>query len=800
MLMLVFTLRTFWKERFYSFNTIGSLAVGLAVSFLVLGYLRYELAYDRWIPEAEQIYLYRIVAEVTSDRDSTYYFVTAPTGALDLPERVSGVVVATAFEDADTYVLKDGVPQELTVRRAPPNSLEMFPTPVLHGDPAAALATPDSVVLTRAAASQLFGDRDAMGERLETAAGESYRVGAVVESLPEQTHIDFDILLPMPASYAGAREWSWSGNMLLYLKLEAGASIEALRPAIGEVTRERVPPPAGFGGSGESSLEVRLCPLARLHFQTQGLCGAWEKPPVAPERLTAFAAIGAGVLLLGVMNFSSIALARSLRRSGEVALRKTLGASRGRIMRQLLGESVLVALVALALGLALAALFAGPFSALAGSAEPPPIFDGTVLASATGLALLAGLAGGAYPAFVSSRQAPGRILGGTAERLRGSRVLTGLTILQFSLGIGLAVAAIVIYQQSARIETADFGYDADGVVVVEVQSDHADVLRRMAAELRMQAGIAAVARANGGPGAGGFAFTEIASPQRANPLRLQLRRAEAPFFDVYGVLPRRRPEAPPLAEVWSGTAALINETAVEDLGFASPEAAIGASLSHSVGEGERETLRILGIVPDSYSHTKAPPEPRLYTPLKQNKEASNRFLMARLVPGLEQQALAAIDEAWQRHGPNRPIERYFAAQRLAWLYQEHRDTAVSFGIGAGVALALAALGLFGLAAVLVERRRPEIAVRKVLGARLADVLRLVTWQLLKPMAPSMLLAWAVAFYFLTDWLESFVIRIDLTPAPFALAGLGGVLVGGAAVIVHAVRAATLHPAEVLRVE
>ncbi len=777
---------------------VASLAIGLAAAILALGYLRFELMYDRWVPDGERIYAYKVLAEVATAGGSRYDLTVAPTGALDLPAHIRGVEAATALGDSSLHLLKDGIIQKLRILTAQPSFFDFFPLAIRAGDPGLALSTPGTLVLTAATARRLLGPGDPLGRTVPAANGESYRVGAVVDPLPEQTHFDFDVLVGSPATFEGRREWTWEGDDRVYLKLAEGHSIDRVQRLVESFTRDRIGRPGISADPGGPPVEIRLCPLVKLHIFDDVLCTSWEKPPVDPRRLHALAAIVLGVLVLGTMNFASIALARSLSRSREAALRKVLGASRGRLIRQFLGEPLIIAAASLLVGLVLAALFGAPFAKLVGQGESHAVLDGTVVSGALLLAALAGVAGGFYPAFIAANRSAASILVGARERQGGLRLQTVLVAIQFTLAIGLATAAIVVQEQNRHILSADRGFDAKGVVVVKAGPDHADMLRAMETALRGNPAIRGVARASGGPGIAGMGFLEVSGPERAEPATLTHYRVGADFFKIYRLRLRRPPGAPPLDDIWSGASAIVNEAALRTLGFATAEDALGNWLTPSSDADLPQALQIVGVLPDVFASVKSPPRPQIFTPVREGR--SVHFLAARLAPGREAQGLAAIDRVWRERAPDAPIDRYFVAQKMAGFYDQNRRTALSFGIAAGLVLALAATGLFGLAALMVERRRREIAVRKILGARLADVLGLVTWQLLRPMLPAMLLAWAIAGYFLQDWLEGFVIRIDLTPLPFALAGLGALLAGGLAVIGHALRAAALHPARTLAIE
>lgn len=415
--MILTIWRSLSKGHGHGIIAVASLAIGLAGAILILGYLRFELMYDRWVPEAERIYTYRVLSEVSTG-NASYFLTTSPTGALDLPAHIPGVAAATAIGESPLHFLKGDAIQELTILTAQPGFFDFFPLAVRAGDPRAALSAPGNAVLTEAAARRLLGPGDPVGKTVAASTGERWRVGAVVAPLPEQTHFAFDALVALPNPPEGPREWTRGGGHRIFIKLAEPGSIDRLRPPIEAFTRERIAAPGSSGGSDAPPVEVNLCPLVKLHIYDDVLCTSFEKPPVEPARLRALAAIGFGILVLGTMNFANIALARSLGRGREAALRKLLGASRSRLIRQFLGESLGVAAISLLAGLALAAIFRGPFAALVGQGESRVSLDTAVILGAALLAGVAGVAGGVYPALIAAARFPASVLAGDREMAR----------------------------------------------------------------------------------------------------------------------------------------------------------------------------------------------------------------------------------------------------------------------------------------------------------------------------------------------------------------------------------------------
>jgi putative ABC transport system permease protein len=538
--------------------------------------------------------------------------------------------------------------------------------------------------------------------------------------------------------------------------------------------------------------------------------------------IATFSVIAVLILAMACMNFTNLATARAGQRAREVALRKVLGASRGQLIGQFLGESILVASLAMLIALALAELTLPWFSRFLDIDLDLHYFGphGLIL-PIIGLVLLVGAAGGAYPAFLLSRFQPARVLKAnkSAAEAGGSGRLRGvLVVAQFAVSIGLMICTAVIYGQTVYARSLDPGYVRDGLIQVgRVNSaplrGRGDALLR---QIAAQPGIESVGRTGIGVNTGNQSSTFITRPGHPDPIDIGVYSVDSGFFTTLGIrtiagrtFDRSRPmddattPAPedPAAEramAARGANIVVNEAGVKRLGFASAQEALGKVLSYGVDPrfGQSMSLTIIGVVGDSrFRSIEKPIEPIFFF---HNTNAAG-WLVARY-KGDPASARGGIERVWRSFAPEVPFDGEFSDEIIARTYERIDARAQLFALFALLAMIIACLGLFGLASFTAERRTKEIGIRKVLGARTRDIVRLLVWQFSKPVVIANIIAWPIAWWLMRDWLNGFDARIALDPVPFVLAGLVALLIAVATIGAHAFRVARENPVNALRYE
>lgn len=821
---LAVALRNLAANKLQSTINLGGLAVGLAACLLILIYVRHELSYERWLPRAERI----------ASVESTFY----PPGREPLtfagsPGQLKVALEADFASDVERVVrvYQEELPTRVGDRRlvtdvayVDPGFFDVFDLPMVAGDRAAALADTGSVLVTARTARKLFGDAPAIGQPITIGEHTELTVVGVLADLPRTTHLGFEAVARLEPANFRDRPWvleQWTSvNTKTYVLGRTAAAIgriEAGLPAsLDRHARIDIP---GMTDPPSRLMRLELRPLLDIHLHA-------DKPGYertgSMTTVAAFAGIALLILVIAGINFVNLATARAMSRAREVALRKVVGATRRQLVVQHLGEAALTALVALVLALALVELALPAFNQFLDLDLRLALFgDPALAATALGLVVAVGVLGGLYPALYLSRFRPATVLKANRSSAHGaSWVRTGLVVFQFAISIALMAATATIYLQTRFARTMDLGFDHAGRAVLNGLDDVPTDEARQTLKREVQAL----------PGVRGASLSSDAPPLRSNnnallypgptvgedKLLVEQLHVDADFFAVYGVAPvagrlfdaaRAGDQVPDRAakDPDPRQGAVVNLAMVAKLGLGSPADAIGKVLYEADLDGGPFTATtIIGVVADLHLRSLR----ELVTPMFY-KLGRPTYTWSRLsidiAPGRAREVMAGVEAVWRRVVPSVPIRSSFVDADLAAQYREDRTRGQIFAGFAVFAVAIACLGLFGLAAFAAERRTKEIGMRKVLGASVGDIVRLLVWQFSRPVLLANLIAWPVAFWAMRRWLRGFRYAISLTEP----ANLIGIFGGAAAIAVavawlttagHAYRVARANPGKALRVE
>jgi putative ABC transport system permease protein len=822
------TLRVLTRNKVYSFVNLSGLAVGFAACLIILLYVRYELSYDAWLPDADRTF--QLQSEYPgAEPGERLRLQMAPYAAVpalkkDFPQ-IERIVYALS---ARPTVLKDGqafATRDVLLVDGP--FLDVLGFPLIRGDARTALAQVGSVILTQTEARRLFGTEDVLGRTLTLAEDSrvtDYRVTGVAKDLPRNTHVRFSFVARFdPASaFADQPEWLGAWGMhsgWVYATLRSGADAAAVQRALPAWEKRNIPDQK----AGDSTYnpgdqqDWRLVNVSDVH-----LGGARDGMTEGQDvgSLRTLGTVAALILLIASVNFINLSTARATRRAREVGVRKVVGASRAQLLVQFLGETMLMALGAMVVAAALVELTLPLFSSFIEADLALTYFGpGGSLAPMAALVLLLGLAGGAYPAFYLSRFRPSQVLRANQqvhETNRGMSLRTALVVIQFSIAIGLMTCTAVIYAQTVHARSADPGYRRDGLLQVEALPQRllpaADALVR---EMRKVPGVSAVGRSGIGVATTKTSFTAVNVPGRGAPVNVGTYGVDSSFFETAGVrlLAGRLFEEARAADdstaplqpdagfdrslAARGVHVVINEKAARALGFTTPSAAVGQQLHSALVDGELGLVptTIIGVVGDTrFRSVRDPIEPLMF---RLDRSAADTILIRyRDAAGVRDR----IEAAWRRLAPDEPFQAEFSEEIVSALYSGESAEAETFGAFAALAIGIASLGLFALAAFAADRRTKEIGIRKVFGARVSDIVQLLSWQFSRPVIAANLVAWPVAWWAMRDWLNGFDSRIGLGPGPFLLAGLLALAIAIGTVAGHALRVARMNPIHALRYE
>lgn len=810
--------RNLARNKLYAGVTILGLAVGFAAALLIGLYVRDELTFDNFVPGHDRVYLVTETIGLPSAKPIESQ-VTPMMLARPLKQFFPEVEASTRLSPSyfpPTVRRGEIVAAEERVYWADPNFFQVMPLPVLAGDLSRALEAPDGIVLTRAMARKYFGKDTPIGETLKI-EGQSMRVTAVLKDLPSNTHLTADMIGSAKAPVGPIVQYEAINNALsntlaTYVRLKPGASPATMEPRFREFLETRVPI-VGIGADfGHITRTLHLVPLTQIHLtpSTQGAL----KPNADPAVLRAIAAVGVLIVVVAAINFVTLMTARAARRAVEVGVRKALGASRRDLIVQFLGEAFLYVLAAGVLALSLAELLIGPVGALLQRKLVLDYLHDPALALTVVLVLLlTGLLAGAYPAAVLSSFRPSQVLKGGPVTAGGSgAVRQALVVGQFAVLVALVLVAITIARQTLFALNDGLGVDKNQVVAVFSRP----CIEPLRDELRRQPGVVGVACAS---------YTSLNMGNNRDSIPLGGRKIDIStssvdfgFFEVFRIRPiagrlldRSRPADGALDNPDVHPPVILNETAVRQLGFPSPQAAIGKTIQwHGIWDEtmRRETFtvtplrpsEIIGVVPDfTLGSIREPILPTLYS-IGRNVPPNSIAMVARIEAERTPEAFAAIDRLWDRLGGGRPLLRVTFDFLLLRYYLDTLIQGATVMIASAIALVIAALGLFALSAFTTERRTKEIGIRKALGASSADILKLLLWQFAKPVLIANVIAWPAAWLILNWWLSSFAYHVDVAPWTFVAAGAGALVIALTTVFVHALKVARAKPVGALRYE
>lgn len=795
------------RERSYVLINLAGLAAGCACC-LVLGLFLYsEMTYDRHFAEHERVY--RLVDNFTIG-GQTADVLWIPRAIMPLIAREHPQVEAfTRFTDSS---LQDGLRLRhgdlvLNWRQtyfADTDVFQMLPHEVVAGDPRRALAAENTVAISQKLARAYFGDADPLGELLYTDVGEGWKVTLVFADLPPNTHLRYDALfagkIPLlrdAESVTGLREQITTGfGAMTYVKLRAGAD-PADWAAIAEDFQHRylkdVRP-------ADAVSRLWLQPLRQVHYQP-GIRG--DLPVSNPTYLVGCLTVALLILAVACINYTNLATARALRRARSVAFRKILGARRSRLLLECLGEAVLYAWVAALLGMALAevAVTLTPIGELLGNQvrfdlSADPALPGIVFAAAT----LIGLIAGTWPAVYLSSWMPAAAFssrsGGTTAS--GARVRETLVLLQFVMAVAVVAATLVMGAQMRFVAHAPLGFERENQVMVTVRSTHNfPRVPQLARELRQHPGVIAVAQAERPPGDFGGTLTG-GTNEKGEPFSLQFfgTGIDADFIPALGI---------PLVAgsnfsdaQQGGNQVILNETMVRQLNWTEDPVTqnfFGA--------------RVIGVVRDfHFSSLREPIEPMVLNLLTDDPsgtpEAQRPFIQRTLFIRITGRdfggTIRHIEDTMREFDPANPFEYRLLDETLGQLYATEQRMLKLIAIFGTLCMLIACLGLFGLTAFSTERRSREIAIRKVLGATSWQVVMLLGRRVLLMIGIGGVIAVALAWIVMQEWLAGFAYRVEIHPLLLVVAVLLAAAVALGTMVLQSLRTARADPAHALRGE
>jgi ABC-type antimicrobial peptide transport system permease subunit len=774
--------RNIKRHKGYYFINIAGLTIGI-VCFILIGlWVKDELSFDRFHQKKDRIF--RVLNrnhDGSADFNITYAL--GPALKAEYPEVEESCRVCLWFGSHVKY--QDKIYAERNIYLSDPSFFKIFSFPFIRGNPETALSDKYSIVLTEQMAQKYFGDEDPIGKVLHLALMQGdFTVNGVIENIPMNSHLRFDLIgrIEFLGEDRLSRWEEWSGPNYVLLQPEVSpADFEA---KISGLYKKNVSP--------DTTYVPELQPLTRVHLYELGRPGQVKK-------VTMFSVIAVFILLMACINFMNLATAQSSKRALEVGMRKVMGALRRQIIRQFLGEAVLIAFFALILALIVGEAvlpyfnqFTGKSLVLLSEASFPLVL--TLLLVTLGTGILAG----SYPSlFLSAFQPIQTLKSQHSFRNKGGGIRKALIVVQFAISIGLIVCTLLVSSQLRYIQKRDLGLERDHVVgayVYPVLNLRFEAFKNF---LLTQPGIKNVTSAAQLP----FSVGEnIQINWEGNPtdemMSVDYTCVDYDFFKTFDMqILQGRPFSKEY-QTDKKTACVINETVARRMGIANP---IGTNIymNHPAWPESFRPARVIGVVRDFHArslHTAIRPFVfRMYKPWHQYA-----FIK---IDGLHtQEALARIEEAYKTYSPDIPFDYLFLDEAFNQQYTSERQLGELFNGFSLLSVVIACLGLFGLASYTTEQKTKAIGIRKVLGASIPGIVALTTREFLKWILVANLLAWPIAYFVMSKWLQDFAYRIDISVWTFLLAAALTLIIALLTLSWQTIRAARANPVESLKYE
>jgi putative ABC transport system permease protein len=806
---LLLSIRNLFKQKGLSLINISGLSIGLACFILFLLYALNEFSYDRFHSKGENIYrVYRWSEAMQGDRASGDVYMPMPLGPA-MKEDLPDVKEYVRFREGwgDNFVRSGDEVVRLPISFADPSLFNVFSFPIVSGDRSNPLKELNSIVITEKISKRLFGNESAIGKTVQIKLEvefEPFIISAVAKDLPPNSSLTFDVIGNfnfLAGTESGKRSvdnWNRS-SYLTFVELGDRADVTKLKASLSSFRKKYYPEEeselrkAGYWKGKGDPVSFGLQPLSKIHTDTNITGGPVEQ--VDPGTIWLLLGIAGGVMLIACINFTTLSIGRSASRSKEVGIRKVIGGRRKELIVQFLLEAMLLTVISTVVAILLIKLLLPSFNELSGKSLTfsfglyPEI--GYLLIA---LILIVGLIAGSYPALVLSSFNPVEAL---KSRLKvgGLNLFTrSLVTFQFVISVGLIISTLIILQQLNFMQSKNPGFNKENIVVVDAEGTNAKVnfpIIRQA--LSADPSIVGIAGSELGLGEGtgwsrsGFDY----KGKLKQVFEYYVDEAYIPLMSIQ-ILAGRNFDYRISSD--TNTSVIVNEQMVKEFGW-TIDNAIGQPLT---GYSENKTPVVIGVVRDfNFRPLREEVRPQMF---HQFADYNPMKFFIKIRPGNPSSALVSIGKAWKTVVPDLPFKYSFLDEDLDRFYKAEARWSRIVGWAGGISIFLACLGLLGLAALSVLNRTKEIGIRKVLGASVSGIIRLLSADFLKLVMIAFIIATPLAWYFMHQWLQDFAYRIDISVWVFAIAGLTSISIAILTVSIQALQAAISNPVKSLRSE
>jgi len=782
-------LKTAWRNllsnKMFSLINISGLALGMTCALLIMLWIKDETRMDKFHANGKR--LFRVMENQYYEGSISTFTATPGIFAENVVKDIPEIQLASQalWEEEPLFTVGDKFFKEKG-RYVQKDFLRMFSFKLVKGDPNTALARPDAVVISKKLAEKYFGQQDPVGKLINVDNEQNVIVTGVLDEVPKTSSLQFDFLMSYDIWFKKndwAKEWGNNGP-LCYVMLEPKASSDKVNAKIKNYLKTK---------NKDSNVELFL-----QNYGESYLYSDWDNGKQTGGRIEyvrIFSIVAVIILVIACINFMNLATARSLKRAREIGVRKVVGAGKRQLIAQFMGESLFVSFLAICLSLLIVALLIPSFNALTDKKLELDFSNPFFVLLLLGLTLVTGIISGSYPSLFMSSLKPIIVLKGILKFNTGATLFRkGLVVFQFALSIVLILGMIVIYRQIDYIHNKNLGFAKEDLLYIPLEGALQKSYPTFKDELLRQPGIKSVSSSQSGPLEVGSSTQGVRWPGK-DTTKLILFSTNPITYDyikTMGIQLKEGRDFDPSFSLDTNNY-LVNEAALRKIGYKDP---IGKELTMWGDKGS-----IVGVMKD-YHHNSlhVPIEPLILRLFKKSWNSYWGNVLVRTEKGKTKQAIASMEKTYRQFNPGFPFRYFFTDAEMLKNYKAEHTVSKLSKYFAFLAIFISCLGLFGLVTFTAQQRVKEIGIRKVLGASVSGIVRMLSKDFIKLVLLAAVIAFPVAWWAMNRWLGDFAYRVHIGWWVFVASGIAAMLIALLTVSFQAIKSAIASPVKSLRTE
>ncbi|WP_456460015.1 ABC transporter permease [Reichenbachiella sp.] len=788
---ITIAIRNIQNSPVYSTINVIGLTIGIVSSLLLYLYIDFEKSYDSFHSNMENIYRVTTKANV---QDTEFHVPLAPSLVGSTLKNEFGAVenfVRVTSRGEMLIAVKENYFYENDILQTDSSFFEVFDFELLEGDRGTCLSEPNTMVISESLANKWFPNASAIGQSVKTDGEDTKLITGIMADPKINSSIRAHGLISYGMNSPGQDSWGNMNDQIFLLLSEETEANDVLTVMSQLYDKYMAPIYNQFSASAEFSLQ----PLKEVHLYSNFDMDFGAEGDIS--YLYIFSAIGFFMLLIACINYMNLATARSVSRSKEVGIRKAMGSYKTQLMGQFLTESVVIAFISLGISLILTFFLIPHFNELANLAIDQNFINLKMLVILFAVVLFVGLVGGSYPAFYLSRFKAAEVLKGKSQKSKGNESLRKvLVVAQFAISLGMVVSTWIVFDQLEFLRNKELGFNREQVVMVTLEGEKVrEKLDVLSQQLLQNPNVESVGSGFGVPGTNSMSMSGI-RVESADGLMIEkifqnitVDNQYFPTLEIPIVEGRNF-----LTEIGNDTASavIVNEEMVREMGWINP---IGKKFGRFLNDDlDTQEYTVVGVVRDY--HLISLQEP--IAPLVVYNGINNGQMIVRMKAANLTSTMSEVEETFKSVVTNRPFEYAFLDQGFQQQYVADEKRGEVFAIFSMLTIAIACLGLFGLASYTAETKRKEIGIRKVVGASVMTIIIMMSKDFLKLIILSMIVAFPIAYYFMDQWLEDFAYAMELSWTSFALSAVFTLFIAFVTVLYHSLKSAVANPSSAIR--